>query len=225
MEPITGKLMGGSILAMLTFALTSCSGEPAANHTIRENTTMEVSKDQTTETATFGGGCFWCVEVVFQELEGVVGVSSGYMGGTVKNPSYREVCEGNTGHAEVVQVVYDPAKISYSDLLQAFWSAHDPTTLNRQGNDRGTQYRSVIFYHNEAQKELAEKFRKELDASGAFNDPIVTEIAPASEFYKAEDYHQNYYNENGDAPYCQFVIKPKLEKFRKVFRDKLKQKG
>jgi peptide-methionine (S)-S-oxide reductase len=176
-----------------------------------------------TDTATFGAGCFWCIEAVFQDLEGVQKVTSGYSGGTIKNPSYKEVCTGRTGHAEVINIVFDPQKITYPDLLEVFWKTHDPTTLNRQGNDSGTQYRSVIFYHNEEQKQLAEKYKKELDASGAFDKPIVTEISPAAPFYKAEDYHQNYYNENGDQPYCTFVIQPKVEKFKKAFKDKLKK--
>lgn len=174
------------------------------------------------DTATFGAGCFWCVEAQFQLLDGVASVTSGFSGGNIKNPSYKEVCMGTTGHAEVCQVVYDNTKISYDELLAAFWQTHDPTQLNRQGNDIGTQYRSVIFYHNEKQKELAEKYKKELNASGAWDKPIVTEISPFTVFYKAEDYHQGYYNENGDQPYCQYVIQPKVEKFRKVFKDKLK---
>ena len=174
------------------------------------------------DTATFGAGCFWCVEAQFQLLDGVVSVESGFSGGHVKNPAYREVCNGTTGHAEVCNIVYDNTKISYDELLAAFWQTHDPTQLNRQGNDVGTQYRSVIFYHNEKQKELAEKYKKELNASGAWDKPVVTEISPAAPFYKAEDYHQNYYNGNGDQPYCQYVIQPKVEKFRKVFKDKLK---
>lgn len=176
------------------------------------------------DTAIFGAGCFWCVEAVFLQLEGVVSVSSGYSGGSVVNPTYKEVCTGTTGHAEVCKIVYDPKKISFTDLLQAFWSSHDPTTLNRQGNDIGTQYRSVIFYRNEEQKNLSEKFRQELNASGAFPNPIVTEISALQHYYPAEDYHQDYYSQNADQPYCQMVIKPKLEKFRKVFKDKLKTK-
>ncbi|MFL5763441.1 MAG: peptide-methionine (S)-S-oxide reductase MsrA [Bacteroidia bacterium] len=175
-----------------------------------------------TDTATFGAGCFWCVEAQFQLLDGVLKVESGFEGGTVKNPAYREVCNGTTGHAEVCRITYDPSKISYDELLAAFWQSHDPTQLNRQGNDIGTQYRSVIFYHNEKQKELAEKYKKELNDSGAWGKPVVTEISPAAPFYKAEDYHQNYYNGNGEQPYCQFVIQPKIDKFRKVFKDKLK---
>ncbi|HXD92454.1 MAG TPA: peptide-methionine (S)-S-oxide reductase MsrA [Bacteroidia bacterium] len=182
----------------------------------------ETKNNSVTETATFGAGCFWCVEAVFQEMKGVVKVTSGYSGGTVKNPGYKEVCTGLTGHAEVCQIEFDPKQVSFKELLEAFWQTHDPTTLNRQGNDAGTQYRSVIFYHNETQKQLAEKYKEELDKSGAFDKPIVTAIDPFTVFYPAEDYHQNYYDQNGDAPYCQYVIKPKVDKFRKVFHDKLK---
>jgi len=174
------------------------------------------------DTATFGAGCFWCVEAVFQRLKGVESVKPGYSGGDIKNPSYREVCAGTTGHAEVAQIVYNPEIISYDELLEVFWQTHDPTTLNRQGADVGTQYRSVIFYHNPEQKRLAEHYLKKLDESGAFRAPIVTEIKPLEVFYPAEDYHHNYYNDNTSQPYCQLVIKPKLEKLRKVFADKLK---
>ena len=174
------------------------------------------------ELATFGNGCFWCTEAIFQELEGVEKVVSGYAGGEVDNPTYEEVCSGRTGHAEVLQITYDPIKISYDELLEVFWKTHDPTTLNRQGNDIGTQYRSIIFYHNDEQKQLAEKYKKELDASGAFNDPIVTFIEPLPEFYPAEAYHQNYFLRNGQQPYCNFLIRPKVEKFRKVFKNKIK---
>ncbi|MCC9165390.1 peptide-methionine (S)-S-oxide reductase MsrA [Pontibacter harenae] len=172
--------------------------------------------------ATFGNGCFWCTEAVFQQLEGVEKVESGYAGGHVENPTYKQVCTGNTGHAEVLQITYDPQKITYDELLEVFWETHDPTTLNRQGNDIGTQYRSVIFYHNAEQKQLAEKYKEELEASGAFADPIVTTIEPLPEYYPAEDYHQNYFNQNGFQPYCSFVVRPKVEKFRKVFKNKLK---
>jgi len=184
---------------------------------------MSESMSNKMETATFGAGCFWCVEAVFQELEGVQKVISGYEGGQVVNPTYKQVCTGTTGHAEVIQVKYDPSKISYEELLAAFWQSHDPTTLNRQGNDMGTQYRSAVFYHNEEQRKLAEKYKAELDKSGAWSNPIVTEIVPAATFYEAEDYHQNYYNLNGDQPYCAYVIRPKLDKFRKVFKEKLKK--
>ncbi len=174
-----------------------------------------------TDTATFGTGCFWCTEALFQELKGVVKVTSGYMGGTVPNPSYEEVCTGTTGHAECLQIVYDPAVISYDELLEAFWESHDPTTLNRQGNDIGTQYRSAIFYHTEEQHQKAEHYKAELNKQGAYPNPIVTEITAATTFYPAEDYHQNYYNDHGSQPYCYLVIRPKVEKFEKAFADKL----
>lgn len=174
------------------------------------------------ETATLGAGCFWCVEAVFTELNGVKSVTSGYTGGTVKNPSYKEVCTGNTGHAEVAQIVFDPSIISYKEILEVFWKTHDPTTLNRQGNDVGTQYRSSIFYHSNEQKEIAEFYKNELNDSQAWPNPIVTEISPLEAFYPAEDYHQNYFAEHGDEMYCKFVIQPKVEKFKKAFSQKLK---
>ncbi|TAE50275.1 MAG: peptide-methionine (S)-S-oxide reductase [Bacteroidetes bacterium] len=173
--------------------------------------------------ATFGTGCFWCTEAVFQRLRGVEKVVSGYSGGKVKNPTYKEVCSGYTGHAEVIQINYDPALITFDELLEVFWKTHDPTTLNRQGNDVGTQYRSVVFYHNEEQRELAETYKNELDASGIFASPIVTEISPYSVFYAAEADHQNFYNENTGYPYCVYVVQPKLDKFKKVFKDRLKE--
>ncbi|WP_245975261.1 peptide-methionine (S)-S-oxide reductase MsrA [Deminuibacter soli] len=176
-----------------------------------------------TDTATFGTGCFWCTEAIFERMDGVLKVISGYSGGHVPNPSYEAVCEGNTGHAEVCQIIYNPAKISFDELLEVFWKTHDPTTLNRQGNDVGTQYRSVIFYHNEEQKEKASHYKDELNKSGAWPNPVVTAVEPYSNFYSAEDYHQNYYNTNPDQMYCRFVIRPKLEKFEKVFKDKMKK--
>ncbi len=172
-----------------------------------------------TDTITLGAGCFWCVEAVLQQVNGVVSVKSGYSGGSIKNPTYKEICSGLTGHAEVCQVVYQPQVISLPELLKIFWYTHDPTQLNRQGNDIGTQYRSAIFYHNDAQKQIAETLKAELDKSGAWEKPIVTEISAFTIFYPAEDYHQNYYNENSDQPYCSYVIKPKLEKFDKVFSE------
>ncbi len=175
-----------------------------------------------TDTATFGTGCFWCTEAVFQELEGVLKVTSGYSGGHVANPSYEQVCEKTTGHAEVCQIVFDPAKISFDELLEVFWKTHDPTTLNRQGNDVGPQYRSVVFYHNAVQQQKAEHYKEELNKSAAFASPIVTAIEPYKNFYSAEKYHQNYYNSNGSQPYCYYVIRPKLEKFEKVFKSKLR---
>lgn len=180
------------------------------------------SNTQRTDTATLGAGCFWCVEAVFTELKGVIRVTSGYAGGSVKAPTYKEVCTGTTGHAEVARIVYDPGVITFDELLEVFWQTHDPTTLNSQGNDHGTQYRSVIFYHNPEQQAIAQRYKAELDKSGAWDAPIVTEIAPLTAFYPAEDYHQNYYALNGNQGYCQYVIRPKVEKFRKVFANKLK---
>lgn len=174
------------------------------------------------EEATLGAGCFWCIEAVFQNLNGVISVESGYSGGSVKNPSYREVCNGTTGHAEVARITYDPKVVSFDEVLEVFWQTHDPTTLNRQGNDVGTQYRSVVFYHNEEQRKRAELYKAELDKSGAFDKPIVTEISKLTNYYPAEDYHQNYYENNPNAAYCTFVVQPKVEKFKKVFKDKLK---
>lgn len=174
------------------------------------------------ETATFANGCFWCTEAVFQELKGVEKVTPGYSGGHVENPTYEQVCNKQTGHAECLQIEYDPQQITFDELLEVFWKTHDPTTLNRQGNDVGPQYRSVIFYHNNEQKEKAEKYKFVLNESGVFNGPIVTTIEPFTVFYPAEDYHNNYYRNNTSQPYCYYVIKPKMEKLKKVFADKLK---
>ncbi|RYD50701.1 MAG: peptide-methionine (S)-S-oxide reductase [Sphingobacteriales bacterium] len=185
-------------------------------------TAVTAPQTKTMDTATFGAGCFWCTEAQFQQLKGVEKVESGYSGGTVANPTYKQVCTGTTGHAEVTRIVYDPTVISYDELLAAFWQTHDPTQLNRQGADVGTQYRSVIFYHNADQKQKAEAYKQSLTTEKAFSGPVVTEISPENAFYKAEDYHQNYYNENGSQPYCQMVVRPKLDKFKKVFADKLK---
>lgn len=187
------------------------------------NKTEEKKQSANREVATFGAGCFWCVEALFQTIEGVESVVSGYSGGDVANPTYEEVCTGTTGHAEVCQITYDPSKITYKELLKVFWQVHDPTTLNRQGADVGTQYRSVIFYHTEEQKSLAEAYKKELDESGTWKDPIVTGISPFKNFYRAEGYHQDYYNQNADKPYSAFVIKPKLKKLKMAFKNKLKQ--
>ena len=185
---------------------------------------QESTAATTTATATLANGCFWCTEAIFEQLDGVISATSGYTDGQVKNPTYKQVCTGETGHAEALQIVYDPAKISFDELLEVFWETHDPTTLNRQGGDVGTQYRSGIYYHNEEQKLKAEKYKAELDMSGAFNNPVVTEIKPFSEFYAAENYHQQYYENNGNSnPYCSMVIRPKVDKFRKVFKDKLKK--
>jgi peptide-methionine (S)-S-oxide reductase len=213
-------------VCLLLVAITGCSGSPAGDSGAvppkretesrgganKDESNMNDNPDATTRIATFGAGCFWCVEAVLEKLDGVKRVTSGYMGGRVKNPTYQQICTGTTGHAEVVQVTFDPQRIRYPELLRWFWKLHDPTTLNRQGNDVGTQYRSVIFYHSPDQKAEAEASRKAADASGAFEAPIVTEIAAADVFYPAEDYHQDYYRNNRNEPYCQFVISPKLDK-------------
>ncbi len=178
-----------------------------------------------TETITLGSGCFWCTEAIYQRLEGVVKVTSGYSGGHIENPTYEQVCDKTTGHAEVCQIVYDTTKISLDDILAVFWKTHDPTTPNQQGNDVGPQYRSAVFYHNEHQKEVAEKYIAELTAAKAWDKPIITEVTAFSKFYAAESYHQNYYNNNTYQGYCRYVIGPKLEKFEKVFKDKLKKEG
>lgn len=184
---------------------------------------MEVmDKDVKLDTATFGEGCFWCTEAVFQDLKGVHAVKSGYSGGATEKPSYEEVCSGNTGHAEVCQVLFDPKVISYKELLEVFWVSHDPTTLNRQGNDVGTQYRSVIFYHNDEQKKIAEASMIAIQDEKVFDRPVVTQVMPFKVFYSAEDYHQDYFNNNPNNRYCTFVIAPKVEKIKKIFKDKLK---
>lgn len=176
------------------------------------------------EKATFGAGCFWCTEAVFQRLEGVEKVVSGYTGGSVKSPTYEQVCNGTTGHAEVVQLTYDSAKISYEELLEVFFATHNPTTLNRQGNDIGTQYRSVIYYHNQEQQELATRYKQAVNDSGEWEAAVVTEISPLpDDFYVAENYHQNYFNQNDNQPYCMFVVKPKVDKLKKSYREKLKK--
>jgi peptide-methionine (S)-S-oxide reductase len=174
------------------------------------------------EVATLGGGCFWCLEAVYQELRGVEKVESGYSGGEVPNPTYRQVCSETTGHAEVVQVTFDPDEVSYKDILEVYFTIHDPTTLNRQGADVGTQYRSVIFYHDEEQKRIAEEVISDLEKERIWNSPIVTEVAPFDEFYVAEDYHQDYFRNNGFQPYCQVIIAPKVAKFRKLHLERLK---
>jgi len=176
-----------------------------------------------TETITLGGGCFWCIEAVFAELKGVEQVESGYSGGRTENPGYYDVCSGNTGHAEVVQVIFDPSVISLREILEVFFTVHDPTTLNRQGADVGTQYRSAVFYRNDAQKAVAESMIQELNAAKIWSSPIVTEVIPFNKFYKAEDYHQEYFKYNGQQPYCQMVVAPKVAKVRKYFAEKLKR--
>jgi len=210
-------------LTILSFLLLAIAGNMQKkvinNHT---QDMINFESNPGLQLATFASGCFWCTEAIFQNVDGVEKVVSGYMGGTVKNPTYKDVCTGRTGHAEVIQLTYDPKKVTYDELLEIFWKTHDPTTLNRQGADVGTQYRSAVFYHNGDQKQLAEMYKKKLTEAEVFDQAIVTEITPASVFYKAEDYHQNYYNLNGDAPYCSMVIQPKVEKFKKVFKEKLK---
>lgn len=198
---------------------------PKDNTLVSNSLTTEndTNKMANTEKATFGAGCFWCVEAVFQQLRGVERVQSGYSGGTTKNPSYKEVCTGKTGHAEVLEIIYDPSVISYAELLDVFWHIHDPTQLNRQGNDIGTQYRSAVYYHSEAQRQLAEQSKADLDKSGYWGAPIVTEITAAQPFYPAEDYHTDYFNLHGEEPYCSAVVAPKVAKFRKNYADKLKQ--
>ena len=198
--------------------------ETKSTNTKRGKNNMNSAQNMNLEKATFGEGCFWCTEAIFERVEGVHSVVSGYAGGTVKNPTYKQVCDGNTGHAEVIQISYDPKVVSYDELLEIFFKTHDPTTLNRQGADVGAQYRSVIFYHNEEQKKKAEYYKTELDKSGAWDNPIVTEISPLINFYPAEDYHQDYYENNPNQGYCAFVIGPKVEKFEKVFKNKLKEK-
>jgi len=202
------------VLFLLLFAL-------AAFNLIDKKVPMK--EQNNVEYATFGGGCFWCTEAIFSELKGVKNVESGYAGGTTKNPSYREVCTGNTGHAEVIHIAFNPKEISYEELLDVFFATHDPTTLNRQGADVGTQYRSVVFYHNEAQKQKAIDFIKALEKEKVFKNKIVTEIAPFNNYYQAENYHQDYFNNNKSQGYCNLVINPKLLKFRKRFKEKLKK--
>ncbi|HMO61718.1 MAG TPA: peptide-methionine (S)-S-oxide reductase MsrA [Ferruginibacter sp.] len=210
-----------SIVATSILMLTAAG---CNNHKEINESTMDNIATNPADTATFGTGCFWCTEAIFQQLEGVIKVTSGYSGGQTQNPTYKEICTGLTGHAECLNIVYDPSKITYDELLEIFWQTHDPTTLNRQGNDVGTQYRSVIFYHNELQKEKATHYKSALDKSGAWSKPIVTTLEPFVKFYPAEDYHQNYFINNPDQAYCQFVVRPKVEKFEKVFKAKLKKK-
>ena len=214
----------GMLILVGVFGLGAYFAMSASNtdHVFGDET--DIKDPEKLEKATFGNGCFWCTEALFAQLEGVKKVVSGYSGGETKDPTYKEVCAGTTGHAEVVQILYDPKVITFEELLEVFWSTHDPTTLNRQGADYGTQYRSAVFYHNDKQKQLAEKYKKKLDESKVFNDPIVTEITKFDKFYEAENYHQDYYELNGHAPYCQAVIRPKMDKFRKAFKDKLKKK-
>lgn len=217
------KLLTSWSVVMCVALFHSCNAQQPTRE-IKENDhpKKSIMIENGKEVITLGGGCFWCTEAVFQRLKGVDTVVSGYMGGVTKNPTYKEICTGTTGHAEVIQVIYDPAVISTVEILEVFFATHDPTTLNRQGADVGTQYRSVVFYHNDEQKKLAEEIIQDLNKAGVYKNPIVTQIAKAEVFYPAEDYHQNYYNLNKNQSYCAFVITPKLDKFQKVFRDKLK---
>lgn len=208
-------ILGGGYVAARTMVVSETQSR-------RHREELKVSESDRFEKATFGSGCFWCTEAVYQELEGVEAVVSGYSGGPEASPTYEAVCSGRTGHAEVVQVTYDPEKIAYEDLLKVFWETHDPTTPNRQGNDVGPQYRSVVFHHDELQRETAESYMQQLDESGAFDAPIVTEISPFEAFHPAETYHQNYFAANPAQPYCQFVIRPKLARFRDRFAAKLR---
>lgn len=212
------------ILLSLNLIFFACQAKVQTGNNTEKKQNMAQELDSAHfDTATFGAGCFWCVEAVFQDLKGVASATSGYSGGKIANPTYREVSSGLTGHAEVIQLVYDSSVISFDELLEVFWQTHDPTTLNRQGADVGTQYRSAIFYHNEHQKERAEYFRKKLNEENAFGSPVVTEITAFTAFYKAEEYHQEYYNNNSSQPYCRMVIQPKLDKVKKIFGDKLKE--
>ncbi len=220
------KLSLTAFVISLVHLISCAQPEKKTKMTITTSTAsnQQSAVPSTTATAVLANGCFWCTEAIFEQLNGVISATSGYTDGHVKNPSYKQVCSGETGHTEALEIVYDPSKISFDELLEVFWETHDPTTLNRQGADVGTQYRSGIYYLNAEQKEKAEKYKAELDKSGAFDNPIVTEIKPFSVFYAAENYHQEYFenNENNN-PYCKMVIRPKVEKFRKVFKDKLKK--
>lgn len=212
------------VIAISGFMLLSCSSNKNNLQSISMN--KENIAADSLEYATLGGGCFWCTEAVYERAKGIVSVESGYSGGHVKNPTYEQVCGKQTGHAEVIRVGFDASQISYAEVLDIFWATHDPTTLNRQGNDVGPQYRSVIFYHNEAQKAIAEASLKATDASDLWADPIVTTIDPLTNYYPAENYHQNYFKNNGAKnPYCIYVVKPKVDKFEKQFKDKLKTGG
>jgi peptide-methionine (S)-S-oxide reductase len=203
------------IIIGLTGAFTGCS-QPVQKQNIMNKDLSQFS------VATLGAGCFWCVEAVFQRLKGVDTVISGYAGGKTDKPTYKEVCSGTTGHAEVAQIYYNPNVISFEELLEVFFNTHDPTQLNRQGHDVGTQYRSVIFYNNDSEKQIAEAYKKQIAESGIFSQPVVTEISPLPKFFPAEDYHQNYFNLNGSQSYCEYVVRPKVEKFQKQFKEKLK---
>lgn len=212
------KMIG--LLTLITISCQSKEKEQLISE-VKEPVKMEVEKGL--EVATFGGGCFWCTEAIFLELDGVKKVESGYIGGKTPNPTYEEVSTGTTGHAEATQITFDPSKISFGELLEIFFATHDPTTLNRQGADVGTQYRSEVFYHSDEQKKIAEDYIKLLDSQNTFGKPVVTKVSPATKFYVAEDYHQNYYARNKEKSYCSYVITPKIEKVRKQYSEKLKK--
>ena len=219
--PPSGTVFGAMRAIVVVVGIVAALAAAGCSPEVRRMKKQEASADA--RLATFGGGCFWCVEALFTRLEGVESVTSGFAGGTVKNPSYEQVCDGGTGHAEVVQVRYDPKKVSYEKLLEVFFKTHDPTTLNRQGADRGTQYRSVVLFHDEEQKRVAEDVKRRIDEAHVYRDPIVTQIVPYTAFYPAEDYHQGYYDANPTRGYCEAVIGPKVEKLEKVFQDLLKK--
>ena len=208
---------------MFAFAMVSCNAKEKEVATQQITEPVKIEQQKGLETATFAGGCFWCTEAVFLELNGVKTVKSGYIGGTVANPTYEQVSSGSTGHAEAIQIEFDPKKITFGELMEIFFATHDPTTLNRQGADVGTQYRSEIFYHNDAQKQLATDYIALLDKENTYGKKVVTKVSPAPKFYVAEDYHQNYYSQNKGQSYCSYVITPKVNKVRKQFKDKLKK--
>ncbi|TVR41400.1 MAG: peptide-methionine (S)-S-oxide reductase [Cryomorphaceae bacterium] len=213
------SLKYGLLPALMCILPFSCKTASDPVHAEKAHTYMN---NENSQVAVLGAGCFWCVEAIFEALKGVQEVVSGYAGGEIKNPSYKEVCTGRTGHAEVVKIIFHPDTITFDELLEVFWQTHDPTTLNRQGADVGTQYRSVVFYTSEEQKRIAETYKKRLNEEGAYPNPVVTEISAFDVFYPAEDYHQEYFRNNKDQPYCAMVIKPKMEKFRKVFAEKIR---
>lgn len=210
------------LILLFASVVSACAGDSGKMPPPSTHTSGPRMSSSQRDTATLAGGCFWCIEAVYQLLDGVELVESGYSNGKVKDPSYKEVCSGTTGHAEVCRITFDPSVVTYEEILQVFFASHDPTTLNKQGNDVGTQYRSAIFFHDAEQERIAKEYVAQLTASKTWPDPIVTEIAPADTFYKAEDYHQNYYAQNGSQPYCAFVVRPKVEKFMKQFKAKMK---
>lgn len=214
-------LLSGLLFAVSLVSCAQQSNTKKLNKNMSDN--LNTGNNKNLDTALLGAGCFWCVEAVFQRLEGVESVTSGYSGGHIENPTYEEVCSKTSGHVEVARIVYDTTKLSYDELLEVFWKTHDPTTLNQQGNDKGPQYRSVVFYYNDEQKQKAEYYKKQINDEKLYPNPVVTAIEPAQKFYAAENYHQNYYNENPDQMYCRYVVQPKVEKFEKLFKNKMKK--